>query len=96
MNENNTMEFSLDEETEKRLVELMQDVNVDITRRFEITDKYGNTEVYEKIIHCRDCENWQTSWTASGGGHYCGMIDLETDGDFYCFFSERQSDEQIH
>lgn len=39
-----------------------------------------------KLIRCKDCVNWDTSWRSrSGAGyHYCPMIDLETNEAFYC------------
>ena len=46
-----------------------------------------------EVIRCKDCDNWQTGWKAwSDNGHYCGMIDGDTQPDFYCSYAERRND----
>ena len=47
--------FTLDEESEKRLMDLLTDINTSITPSFTIRDKYGNTAKYVKVIECKDC-----------------------------------------
>jgi len=46
-----TFEFTLDEESEKKLFEIMTDVNTEKTPSFTITDKYGHTAEYMKVVH---------------------------------------------
>ena len=39
------------------------------------------------VVWCKDCENWDRSWECSSGNHgehFCPMIVLVTDSDFYC------------
>lgn len=48
-----------------------------------------------EIIRCKDCINWDTTWTNdwSPDYHYCAMIDGVRKGDFYCADAERRTDE---
>ena len=48
-----TFEFTLDEESEKRLYDILTDVNTETTPSFTITDKYGHTADYVKAVHGR-------------------------------------------
>lgn len=44
-----------------------------------------------EVVRCKDCVNWQTEWgTSYDGYHYCAMIDIVIDGDFYCKDGERK------
>ena len=43
-------EFTLDEESEKRLFELLTDVDVSKTPSFSIKDKHGNEAEYLKVV----------------------------------------------
>ena len=53
-----------------------------------------NAEVSKMgIVHCEDCEHWDTSWETVYGLHYCPMIDGVRKGDFYCADAERRTDE---
>ena len=46
-----------------------------------------------EIIHCRDCENWDTTWTNfQPNYHYCSMVDGARRDDFYCADAERRTD----
>ncbi len=63
-----TFEFTLDEESEKKLFEIMTEVNTEKTPSFTITDKYGNTSEYVKIVRCRECK-----WYEFDKLHYCGF-----------------------
>ena len=47
-----------------------------------------------EIIHCKDCENWDTTWQndSAPNYHYCPMIDGTYSGDFYCAKAERRTD----
>ena len=49
-----TFEIMLDEKSEKKLFEIMTEVNTEKTNSFVITDKYGHTNVYVKVIRCKD------------------------------------------
>lgn len=48
-------DFTLDEETEKRLYDLMTDMDTRRTNCFWIKDKRGYHAEYVKIIRCKDC-----------------------------------------
>jgi hypothetical protein len=40
-----------------------------------------------EVVRCRECMNWQKDWECTRGkpgDHYCTMIDLVTEPDFYC------------
>lgn len=44
-----------------------------------------------EVVRCKDCKYWQTDWlTSHDGYHYCAMIDVVIDGDFYCKDGERK------
>ena len=47
-----------------------------------------------EIIRCRDCKYWDQTWQSSCGPgyYYCIMIDMVTNGDFYCADAERRQD----
>lgn len=47
-----------------------------------------------EIIHCRDCENWDTTWQNdfAPNYHYCPLIDGTRRDDFYCADAERRTD----
>ena len=47
-----------------------------------------------EIIHCRDCENWDTTWQNdfAPNYHYCPLIDGTRRDDFYCADAERRRD----
>lgn len=49
-----------------------------------------------EVVRCCDCENWDKSWLPhgdkSGNSHFCPMIDLTTDGAFFCSKGERRAD----
>ena len=45
----------------------------------------------ERFVRCKDCANWDTDWhSRQADHHYCWMVDLVTDGEFYCAYSERR------
>lgn len=44
----------------------------------------------QEIIRCKDCMYWDKSWQTIEGCHYCGMIDKQTEGDFFCGDGERE------
>ena len=44
-----------------------------------------------EVVRCKDCKFWQTDWkTSYDGYHYCSMVDIVVDGDFYCKDGERK------
>lgn len=49
-------EFTLDEETEKRLYDLLTDMDTRKTDRFWIQDKRGYHAEYVKVIRCKECK----------------------------------------
>lgn len=52
-----TFTFTLDDETEKKLFELLTDVDVSKTPSFGIKDKHRNEAEYVKVVHCKDCKH---------------------------------------
>ena len=54
----------------------------------------GRKDAMEEIIHCRDCENWDKTWTNdfSPNYHYCPMVDGVRKDNFYCADAERRKD----
>ena len=48
-----------------------------------------------EIIRCKDCKNWDTTWTNDfvPNYHYCPMVDGVRKSDFYCADAERRPDE---
>lgn len=44
------------------------------------------------VVRCRDCMYWDKSWQTIEGCHYCGMIDKQTEGDFFCGDGEREKE----
>lgn len=75
-----TFEFTLDEESEKKLFEIMTDVDTEKVPSFTITDKYGNTAEYVKVTKCRECKYDHTCThdmvrrTVCGGYIYCPVV----------------------
>ena len=55
----------------------------------EYRHKYdtNNARKVVKVVQCKDCVNWQTDWkprSVKDGTHFCAMVDLFTDGEWYC------------
>ena len=46
------------------------------------------------IIRCKDCKNWDTTWTNdfSPSYHYCPMVDGVRKEDWFCADAERRTD----
>ena len=61
-------EFTLDEDTEKRLHELLTDMDTRNTNRFWITDKRGYRAEYVKVKHSK--------WIRDEFGARCGVCGL--------------------
>ena len=53
-----------------------------------------NAEVSKMgIVHCENCEHWDTSWDTAYGLHYCPMIDMATKKNFFCKYgAEKRGD----
>ena len=68
MSRDDRFEFTLDEESEKRLFELLTDVDVSKTPSFSIKDKHGNEAEYVKVVRCKDCKRSETD---RNGIPYC-------------------------
>ena len=82
-------DFTLDEETEKRLYDLLTDMDTRNTNRFWITDKRGYHAEYVKIIRCKDCKHYT--------GYECirakvSNIRVITDENEYCSRAERKEE----
>lgn len=71
--------FTLDEESEKRLMDLLTDIDTSITPSFTIKDKHGNTAKYVKVIECKDCPNHYrySHCYFFGCKDYCAWADRE-------------------
>ena len=53
-----------------------------------------NAEVSKMgIVHCEDCEHWDTSWETVYGLHYCPMIDMSTKKNFFCKYGAEKRGE---
>lgn len=81
-----TFEFTLDEESEKKLFELLTDVDVSKTPSFSIKDKHGGEAEYVKVVRCKECDNykhWECPVEQAG---YRPM------GDMYCAWAERKEE----
>lgn len=50
---------------------------------------------WAEIIRCRDCKNWDKTWTPhfDPGYHYCSMIDGVREGNFYCADGKRREED---
>lgn len=47
---------------------------------------------YVPLIRCKYCKNWDKSWQTIEGCHYCGMIDKQTEEEFFCGDGEREEE----
>lgn len=45
------------------------------------------------VVRCDACKNWDLDWSSTRDPdlHYCWMIDLFTDGKFYCKDGDRRT-----
>lgn len=96
MSRSDRFDFTLDEETEKRLYELMTDIDTRNTNRFWIKDKRGYHAEYVKVIRCKDCEYF-TSRSIYGHGlcdiHCNGIGKSEvTSEENFCSWAERKDE----
>ena len=88
-----SLTFTLDEESEKRLLDLLTDIDVSVTPSFTIKDKHGNTAKYVKIITCKDCKFYK----AVDMGYYnflhgCDLTDRMKFADDYCSNAEKRGE----
>ena len=51
--------------------------------------------IQPEIVRCKDCKNWDTTWTNdfSPNYHYCPMVDGVRKEDWFCADAERREDE---
>ena len=79
-------EFTLDEDTEKRLYELLTSMDTRNTDRFWIKDKRGYNAEYVKVIRCSECRfyNKETLHCDTNTGKW-----FVTD---YCSYAERKEE----
>lgn len=54
----------------------------------------GLPSAQPEIIRCKDCKNWDTTWTNdfSPNYHYCPMVDGVRKDDWYCADAERKTE----
>ena len=65
-----------------------------LTRTVDAIKQLPSAEPAEpKIIRCKDCENWDTTWTNdfSPNYHYCPMVDGVRKEDWFCADAERKT-----
>ena len=50
--------------------------------------------VQTNIIRCKDCKYWDTTWESdyAPNYHFCPMLGMMREGDFYCADAERRAD----
>ncbi len=85
-----TFEFTLDEESEKKLFELLTDVDVSKTPSFSIKDKHGNEAEYLKVVRCKECSFYTGKWCTRYSTKQCDINDICKDGNDYCSVAERK------
>lgn len=75
--------------------DMLTDVDMDNTPAVTFHTKHGKDVEYVKVVRCKDCKNWDTTWQNDYAPlyHYCPMIDGTRRNDFYCADAERRSDE---
>lgn len=93
MSRSDRFEFTLDEETEKRLYDLLTDMDTRNTDRFWIKDKRGYHAEYVKVIRCKDCKHYEWSDNRAFGYptkrcEWTGFEDM--DNMDYCSRAERK------
>ena len=83
-------DFTLDEETEKRLFDLLTDMDTRSTNRFCIKDKRGYNAEYVKIIRCKDCKFLRLTGTVWKCQNRLVMMLCEPND--YCSRAERREE----
>ena len=73
MSRSDRFDFTLDEETEKRLYDLLTDMDTRNTDRFWITDKRGYHAEYVKVIRCKECKYYEDYWEVGYCMHHKGL-----------------------
>ena len=64
---------------------------LDYVRRYAI-DRMPTVDAVP-VAFCDKCKHWDRDWKPNHSGeneHYCPMIDLVTDADFFCKYGERK------
>lgn len=87
-------DFTLDEETEKRLYDLLTDIDTRRTNIFWVKDKRGYHAEYVKVIRCKDCKFVGTDATCC---LVCkrdgmGLKPFHVYHDDYCSYAERKEE----
>lgn len=82
-------DFTLDEETEKRLYDLLTDMDTRNTNRFWITDKRGYHAEYVKVIRCKDCK-YAKCIEQNDDWWECSHDKRVMHGDGFCSWAERK------
>jgi hypothetical protein len=94
MSRADSFDFTLDEETEKRLYDLLTDMDTRNTNRFWITDKRGYHAEYAKVIRCKDCKYYRiyknADWTVELCGRFRTTMADPVKEDDYCSKAERK------
>lgn len=67
-----------------------------VTRDESGTPSYSWTDNTGEIVRCKDCINWDTTWTNnfSPDYHYCPIVDGVRKGRFFCADAERRTGER--
>ena len=67
------------------IIEILDDVGRDVNRL---------PPAEPQIIRCKDCKNWDTTWTNdfSPNYHYCPMVDGVRKEDWFCADAERRTE----
>ena len=67
-----------------------------VTRDESGTPSYSWTDNTGEIVRCKDCINWDTTWTNgfSSDYHYCPIVDGVRKDDFFCADAERRTGER--
>ena len=92
------LSFQLDKAVLKEVLKC----NICVDRNELIKALKYDREQYEKgyadgradadfVVRCKDCEAWDRRWVPTGaeaGEHFCPIIGLVTEPDFYCKYGE--------
>ena len=92
MRRSDSFDFTLDEETEKRLYDLLTNMDTRNTNRFWITDKRGYHAEYAKVIRCKDCKYYTGKWCTKFSTKQFDINDICKADDDYCSMAERKEE----
>ena len=91
MSRANRYDFTLDEETEKRLYDLLTDIDTRRTNIFWIKDKRGYHAEYVKVIRCKDCK-YAKCIEQNDDWWECSHDKRVMHGDGFCSWAERKEE----